>query len=525
MEFRNNLVSANKFVGITLFFGLLVSVLIATFGFTKLRTSFAINGMEIEHGKLYSLEPSDKIHVYFNKDVDHGFQEGNANLAHGNVDFREVIVKKIANARSTIDLAVMYLFDPVVVQSLKEADARGVKVRIITDHEGLAELNNLLGDTKIEVKDNNGGVLEEGLTDEKSIMHYKFAVIDHAIPDSAAVLTSSANWSEKGFDINSNNLVVIENQDLAQAYMYEYEQMWSGKFNRDKDLRTNRGAVFEIDGRVVELWMSPSADPFTSFEMRYVNLIEEAKKSIYFATFNFTLPRISQALEEKFIEGLDIKGLSNDGSWDILRSAYFDMRGIYHTKEFTPWKKIPYENIRHDAMEGEISSLHYKYFVIDEEIVATGASNPTTSAVFTNDEDILIIHDPLIANEFKQNFLAHFQKYGGTTKNSKIKITDFDDENDRILLKNLTGENIYLKNWRFLSTDEVLILNEYFPVQEFIIEDDLVLKAGGRIEIQLPPAFINNDSEDDEFMIRNSNDDGEIYLFDENDLLQNMIWY
>ena len=48
--------------------------------------------------------------------------------------------------------------------------------------------------------------------------------------------------------------------------------------------------------------------------------------------------------------------------------------------------------------------MHHKVFIIDEEIVITGSYNPTSSGTKRNDENLLIIHDKEIANEFTQEF-------------------------------------------------------------------------------------------------------------------------
>lgn len=519
-KIKKELISPNMFIALLLAVGLVLSSITILFSNFNLNNTFAMNEMEIDYNALSQSQPSDKIKVYFNKGVDHSYQEGNGRETEGNVDFSELISNQIHNTEKTIDLAVMYLEDLRIIEALKKADQKGIKIRIVTDQEEFIALKESLTGTNIEVIENNGGLVDEEYGTEKSIMHYKFGLFDAELEDKAILLTTSANWTDKGFITNANNLVTIQDQPLVQAYLDEFEQMWDGKFNRDKDLTKHRGEIFEIDGRIVELWMSPCEDPFTSFQMRYVNLFNEAKESIYFATFNFTLPRLSQELEKKYKEGLDIRGLANDGSWDINGSVFFDMRGVEHFREFTPWTEIPYEGIRHDAIDGE-QNLHYKYFVIDNNIAITGASNPTVSAVFTNDEDILVIHDPLIANEFNQNFFYHFKRYGGLTKNSVVKISDFNSENDTVTLENLTNKDLNIENWKIVAVDNVYIADELYPKNELTLEKEtigtVVVPANGRLEIDLPHRFLTNN--------RSNKDDGEIYLFDDYDLLHHMVWY
>lgn len=524
MKIKNKILSPGEFICILIVFGMLISCTTVFIGIPSLKSSFAMNAMEIDYDRLNQVLPTDKIKLYFNQPVDITYKQGNANTANGQMDFRDIIVERIANSSDSIELAIMRLFDERIINSLKDAYNRGVKIRILTDYEYLEELKTSLEGTDIEIKDNNQGKIQEGYGVQKSILHYKFGLFDSDIPEKAYLISSSANWDEKELDINPNNLLLIQDYKLVNAYLDEYEQMWSGKFNRDKDLTKHRGEIFNIDGRTVELWMSPSTDPFSSFEMRYINLFKNAKKSIYFATFIFSLPRLSQSLEEKFKEGLDVKGIVNEGIWTPAGSVINDMRGISHEKMYKPWDKIMFENLRNDGVDGE-SSFHYKYFIIDDDILITGASNPTTSAVFTNDEDVLIIHDPNIAHEAKQNFMCHFKRYGGLTKDSIIKISDFDDEKDIVTLENLSDKNIDLKGWKIVATDRLYIENPFFPKKEHVIDQNTVLTAKQKIKIQLPADFITDNSSNDKYPETNLKDDGEIYLYDESAHLQHMIWY
>lgn len=524
MSKEENLISSRKF---TLLLGglcLILTIAVLSFAIFQFKTSFAANNLSIDYQTLKNEKPTDKIQVFFNRPADHSYQNGNSRQANEEIDFRTIIVEKIENARQTIDFAVMYLEDPKIINAIKAAHQRGVQIRIIVDFEKYEETLSAFSGTDITIRENNGGIVEDGYKVEKSIMHYKFALFDSESKENSYLITSSANWNQKDFDLNANNLVLIQDQALSNAYLDEFDQMWAGKFNRDKDLSKHKGEIFEIDGRIVELWLSPAPDPFSSFQMRLINLFREAKDSIYFATFNFTLPQISQELEKKYAGGIDFEGISNESIWDMKGSVLFDMRGVTHSKLFTPWKQIPFENIRHDAIDGN-SALHYKYFIIDENIAVTGASNPTLSAVYTNDEDLLIIHDPLIANEFKQNFFYHFKRYGGITKDSIVKIENFDDKGSTLILRNLTDSPINLKDWLIISTDTVLRNNEYFPKNEFRINEDLLVPANDKLTIKLPAEFLAKNNESDKFPLSNSQDNGEIYLFDSFDLLHHMVWY
>jgi phosphatidylserine/phosphatidylglycerophosphate/cardiolipin synthase-like enzyme len=54
--------------------------------------------------------------------------------------------------------------------------------------------------------------------------------------------------------------------------------------------------------------------------------------------------------------------------------------------------------------DGNNQTMHQKVFIIDRETVITGSMNPTGNGDKHNDENVLIIHDPLIAEKFMEEY-------------------------------------------------------------------------------------------------------------------------
>jgi phosphatidylserine/phosphatidylglycerophosphate/cardiolipin synthase-like enzyme len=59
-------------------------------------------------------------------------------------------------------------------------------------------------------------------------MHHKVMVIDGRI-----VITGSANFSNNADQFNDENVLIIANEDLAQAYLREFERLWSQAIEPD----------------------------------------------------------------------------------------------------------------------------------------------------------------------------------------------------------------------------------------------------------------------------------------------------
>ena len=52
-------------------------------------------------------------------------------------------------------------------------------------------------------------------------MHHKFCVIDNSV-----VVTGSFNWTDQAVNHNQENLLFLENKDLARQYSDEFQRLW-----------------------------------------------------------------------------------------------------------------------------------------------------------------------------------------------------------------------------------------------------------------------------------------------------------
>ena len=68
--------------------------------------------------------------------------------------------------------------------------------------------------------------------------------------------------------------------------------------------------------------------------------------------------------------------------------------------------------------DGEDTILHHKYMIIDghttsSPAVITGSTNWSANGNDINDENLLIIHDADIADQYMQEFYARYYQAGG----------------------------------------------------------------------------------------------------------------
>ena len=126
------------------------------------------------------------------------------------------IVNLINNSENSIDVAVYSINNTDIVEAIKLAHDRKIKLRILTD--------------KLQASGKYSKVMElykYGVNirvhSKNKIEHNKFAIFD-----SNVVSTGSFNWTNAASDKNSENcLFLIKEPDNIKAYKERFEELWS----------------------------------------------------------------------------------------------------------------------------------------------------------------------------------------------------------------------------------------------------------------------------------------------------------
>jgi phosphatidylserine/phosphatidylglycerophosphate/cardiolipin synthase-like enzyme len=304
----------------------------------------------------------------------------------------EKLIKHIDAAQKSIHIASFETGLVDVANALIRAKDRGVDVRWITDDE-----NGIAADTKpgrgqfalmkkagIPIIDDKRGAL----------MHDKFWLFD-----GETVWTGSTNITVSAMFEQNNNVIVINSASLATIYERQFEDMWSGKFNA-KSPSTVADQQLTIDGTKIQILFSPEDNAISHI----IPYIQSAKQSIRFMAFTYTQADLGQAMLAAAKNGVDLSGVFEATGAD---SVYGQMTPLF-------CNKIP---VRTD---GNPAFMHHKVIIIDNRIVITGSLNFTDNADQNNNENVIIIENPDIANLYS----AEFQRVWDAGKgidSSKIK--------------------------------------------------------------------------------------------------------
>lgn len=274
-------------------------------------------------------------------------------------DCENVFLDVINNAQESIHCAFYDLDNERVINNLS-FKSQNLDVRLVLDSDNV-----------------EGQVYGEGivLDTKKQYMHNKFCIIDDKI-----AITGSANPTNNDFFKNNNNIVVINSSFLVANYNQEFDELWHEQFGKGDIVRY---PVIILNNITVENYFCPE----DKCEEHIVETLDKARKSIYFMTFSFTSDEIEAKLIEKFNQRIDIKGVFEKRS-QSKDSAFFTLNNT----------GVPI------IFDRNPKTMHHKVFIVDEEVVVTGSYNPTKRGAEVNDENMLIIHDKEIAQQYLDEF-------------------------------------------------------------------------------------------------------------------------
>lgn len=338
------------------------------------------------------------IKVYFNQSVDNTVSA--ITDAQTSTHLDDTICALINGANTTLDIAVWDNGSTKIVTALNNAYTRGVQVRYISSTNSLnTALSGL--NTNIPLLKRNSGLTTD-------VMHNKFVIADNT-----KLLIGSMNFGNGSMFDDYNNIVIISNSSLAQNYTTEFNEMWgstgaqpnttNSKFGPDKTDNTIHS--FNIGGSTIESYFSPT-DATAS---KIVTAINSANYSLDIAMFTFTDNDLGDAVVAAKNRGVNVRCI-------IENVSYF---GSEYTKLVNAGiSVISHENVTND--------FHHKYCIIDavntssDPIVVTGSHNWSNSANDDYDENTLIIHDAIVANQYLEEFSKRYSVLSGVRDYSKL---------------------------------------------------------------------------------------------------------
>ena len=299
------------------------------------------------------------------------------------------LIGLINGARYSVD-GVFYELDlPELADALINAQKRGLSVRLVYDN---AQANPHPERVELIKKLEAAGIVL--VPDKRSAyMHNKFFIVDGSI-----VWTGSFNFTENAAHKNNENAVIFQVPQLAENYEKEFEEMFLGKrFGVTSPSDTPHPEIV-WNGITINNYFAPEDKVMA----KVIAVVKKAKYSIDFLTFSFTDVDLGYVMSELAANN------------DVI------VRGVFESRQDMGDSVCPYmmernKNIDGNGeiilrLDGNPAIMHEKVIIIDNEIVIFGSFNFSANATKNNDENLLIVHDPGMAEIFETEFNTVFGK-------------------------------------------------------------------------------------------------------------------
>ncbi len=402
------------------------------------------------------LVTSQTIKVYFNQSVNNTIST--ATDAQTSAFLDDTIVAFIDQSLVSLDVAVWDNGSTKIVNAINAAYSRGVQVRYITSsnstNTALSSLN-----PAISVLERNSGLTSD-------VMHNKFIIVDNQ-----QLLTGSMNFGDGSIFDDYNNIVLIADPNLSQAYTSEFNEMWgttlplpnlaNSKFGPDKTDNTTHS--FTVAGSQIQSYFSPT-DNTTA---RIVDAINSADYTLDIALFTFIHNDIGDAVIAAKERGVYVRCIIENTSYIGSEFNSLLSAGIAAYSH----QSVPYD-------------FHHKYCIIDafygnsDPLVVTGSHNWTNSAEDEYDENTLMIHNQMIAQQYTEEFVQRFVEMGGNSLNEEFSTNQYIYPNPsngaftisnsnfkELIIFDLLGNKVYSNS---INSSEIVYPN--LPIGSYIFQ-------------------------------------------------------
>ena len=282
------------------------------------------------------------------------------------------LVDAIGRVRNTLDIAAYTLDEKEITKTILEVYKNGVKVRIVTD-----DINGLDNPQNTFQQFMDAGI--QVVTDERpALMHNNFMILD-----GKTVWTGSWTYTEKGTYKSNDNALSFDSAELAAIYQHEFNQMFENKEFSPR-APSNPINMATVSGIPVAVYFSPHEN----VEEYISAVIGTAQKSINFMTFSFTDNSIASYILDSQNKGVSVKGIFEKTE---SSSDFSELKSLYCAHADT-------------RIDGSIYSLHQNVIIVDESIVITGSAIYSPGATNNNNENTIVIEDPVLASAYIKEF-------------------------------------------------------------------------------------------------------------------------
>lgn len=283
------------------------------------------------------------------------------------------------------------------------------------------------------------------------------------------VLTGSTNFSITGLYVNSNHILVFDNEEVATAYSSVFNASWDAKVSKSFAKLPEAGQVFSFEGDGLpktEITFSPHQKEFAKETIdKMTARVEQEKKrsngSVLFAVMGLekasgsVLPELQSLHEDQDIFTYGISDAP--GGIELYKPG--QKTGVLVTgKPASTVLPPPFNQVRGVGLGHQV---HHKFIVCGfngpEPVVYCGSSNLAETGEQVNGDNLLAIHDADITTAFAIDALTlvdHFDFLDRSATKAKVAPTK---------IKSASKQQQAVAAGWFLSTSDQWVKPYYDP--------------------------------------------------------------
>ena len=260
------------------------------------------------------------------------------------------VLDEIEFARCSIDLNMYFLTDATILDALDRAEARGVRVRVILEHQPFGTYSD-----QQEMFDR---LISFGAEVQWSPAEFQYSHAKYMIADQQVLIVTNQNFTGAGFNSNREFGLVTTQPELVQEAAMVFEADWN---------------LQPIPGPISHLVVSPVNSRDTT-----LSLINSSKQSIWMYSEVLRDEDITTALSSASDRGVDVRIIVNPSADEDDVPYFLDALG--HGVQIRVMER-PY--------------VHSKLLIVDGSLALVGSQNYSYTSLNLNREVGVVIDDPI----------------------------------------------------------------------------------------------------------------------------------
>ncbi len=325
--------------------------------------------------------------------------------------FSKRIVEEFDQAQSSIEVA-MYAFTLASVrEAIYRADARGVKVTIITDakKDEMHDIFFINASDSIELL---------SPSNNSTLMHHKFAIVDRDT-NNAKLIFGAYNFTELQEKYDPSFLLISDNEDLIDSFGREFSRLkssLSGLLKYKDDNYSPWDLSLKAGNYDYEVWFSPGKKG-DSIKEKLVNLVQGAENNIKIMIWDFTDKDLAVEIVKKARAGIKVQMIVDTWNFNNPNSVFhylLEAKERYSLDNFELITDHKNGDLILAAAGEDVQAdfdpfLHHHLLIIDDATALFGTNNWSRSGSYNNDESMMVTNDNQIVADFLMSFDYHYQ--------------------------------------------------------------------------------------------------------------------